>query len=333
MKLIGAPSRGWFIVASVFIFLLAAAIVLVYIVTKDRNKQKSPSSEGNFETVFVDFDQPGLLGSGWYPPERSSLGMSFQWTTGRVATLDLPFQSTDSAIIEFCVVQSVANAVDTLKLEANGQPVDLFRATLATCPYWFSGHISHQTLARSPAQTTLTFLTDVVGTGDSVAHNGDMRQLSVSLDWLKLRGVSDKVFFTDFDRPAPGTNWYDTEVSPKGITYQWTSDRVATLEVYIQTTSSAKIEFCVVQSMLDAVNTLKFQVNGQKVMVSRMSTVSCPYLFTGEIPQEILALNPDKTELTFLTDVAELGENIEHNGDMRRLSVALDWLKITSLSH
>ncbi len=190
---------------------------------------------------------------------------------------------------------------------------------------------AQEILALSPGQTRLTFLTTVTGTGDSVAHNGDMRLFSVAFDWLRLKAVSDKTVFIDFDHPNPGTNWHFPEVSPEGVTYEWTSDRTATLEVYLQTVGGAKIEFCIVQSMLNAADTLKLQVNGQKVVVFRVTTNSCPYLFQGEISQEVMMLNPDKTELTFSTEIAELGENVVHNGDMRLLSVAFDWLRLSSI--
>lgn len=279
------------------------------------------------DQVSIEFDHPNS-GTNWYPPQVTAQGKTYQWTSDRTAALNVFSQTSSGAMIEFCVLQGVPNAVETLKLQANGQNIALFQTTTEACPYLFSGHISRDIMAPSPLQTTLTFMTDAADTGDNIAHNGDTRLLSLALDWVRMS--TDQEVYVDFSRPNPGSNWHPPSVSPEGRTYQWMNGRLATLDVFSQTDTGANLEFCVMEAVPNAVETLKLQVNAQEVALSRSSSVTCPYWFSGHISQEILALSPAQTTLTFMTDAADTADNIVHNGDTRVLSVALDWLRMTS---
>jgi hypothetical protein len=150
----------------------------------------------------------------------------------------------------------------------------------------------------------------------------------VILHQVRFRRVQSLIL--DFDSPPPGKGWSYQETTPGGETFTWTTPPITTLSLPLATHQTADLEFRVVMTMApDILENLVLHVNGQPIQLSSTSDPDGGTVFTGTIPQSVLAADERTTLFSFEISRSLIPQFTNPGSDdPRPLGLAFDWLRI-----
>lgn len=139
---------------------------------------------GSLETTLqVDFETP-VSGAGWHRPDVWDDGRTVQWTGPQTSsTLYLPVNTSAPVALEVCVFPIQPTVVDSLQMRANETPLALETGTHPDCD---GVYLSATVAAADRDFLALTFDVSETVVPDSFSGNGDLRQLGIAFDWLRV---------------------------------------------------------------------------------------------------------------------------------------------------
>jgi O-antigen ligase len=136
---------------------------------------------------FDGFESQLLLGSGWHDSETNADNVTFRWTSATTFTVDA-FMATDRDLyIGMRVLESVApDVLDSLTLEANGEPVELVRTNDPRGAEIILGGLPKSILMKNPHRLRLVFRTNRVISPQLLGTGDDKRELGLSFANLQI---------------------------------------------------------------------------------------------------------------------------------------------------
>ncbi|MHB8624895.1 MAG: glycosyltransferase family protein [Aggregatilineales bacterium] len=134
-------------------------------------------------------------------------------------------------------------------------------------------------------------------------------------------------------------NWQEINLYPielfqdplitDGWTGAFTRAKTASANIWLAPDSSYQVKIHATWALTqDILNSLTLSVNGQPISLTRTTDPNGGSLFTGTIPQAIVALDPTNTLLEFHTDKVISGKSLGVTDDSRLFGVETDWLQI-----
>jgi hypothetical protein len=150
-------------------------------------------------------------------------------------------------------------------------------------------------------------------------------QSVLSACWLPERCYDPPVSTVsiEFDRAGFGVGWRGPEVTPAGLTFQWTASPQTTIQLPILVDSpaysfAARLLYTTLPDVFDS---LQVQVNGHPVAVSMQLDDGGATVLRGVIPGEFL--RQPINEIQFAT-----ADPIMPEGGIDALGVAFDWVRL-----
>jgi hypothetical protein len=129
----------------------------------------------------------------------------------------------------------------------------------------------------------------------------------------------------DFDKRPCGVGWHTPQRDGE-VSYAWTSDSTATVEMRLQPDTDYTLTLQLHAAIApDVQESLQVRVNGEMIPLSSTDT---PNQYAGTIPAAVVASNLHATPLTLTTNRTEV-PGVER-GDLRSLGVAVDYIDITN---
>ena len=139
-----------------------------------------------------------------------------------------------------------------------------------------------------------------------------------------------------FDKEISGAGWHQREYHPAHGYFRWTGpDTLSTLDLRLDTSRDVIIEFRVIASFAsDILDSLALSVNDHLMALQcQAETETGANIFSGHIPQWVLALNRSITRLSFRVNRTVLPSAFDPaNSDQRHLGVALNLIKVYPVS-
>jgi hypothetical protein len=165
-----------------------------------------------------------------------------------------------------------------------------------------------------------------------IAHTPPARVYRLFTCWpvdscIAIPGITQQIFQSevrlDFDKPVIGSGWAVPESS-----HTWTQSTRTTLVLRLDTTADRSIQFRARGLTNRILDSMVLKVNGIHVRLVEREEDPGWFVFSGLIPQSVLARNPDWTELVFLVDEVISPKALGFNEDARDLGILFDWLEI-----
>jgi hypothetical protein len=143
-------------------------------------------------TKFDGYESELLLTSGWHDSETNANNVTFRWTGSTTFTV-LAFMPADrDLLIEMRIIQAVApDILDSLTLEANGAPIELYRQSRGENGDLIRGVLSTAILSKHPPVLRLVFHTNRVVSPWSLGVNDDRREFGLAFANLQIVPVDD----------------------------------------------------------------------------------------------------------------------------------------------
>jgi hypothetical protein len=141
---------------------------------------------------------------------------------------------------------------------------------------------------------------------------------------------TDRLRF-DFGQVLPGFEWHGAERDSRHGTYQWSGPGTrSSLSLPLVNDRDLTLTFGVIHTFApDVLKSLRLEVNGEPVALSRRRQKNYGYRFAGRLPAAALARSPGAPRLTFVVDRTVEPKSLDPaSSDRRRLGVALHGLEI-----
>jgi hypothetical protein len=159
-----------------------------------RNEPPPALTPPTQSSIRVEFDGD-VADMNWYPPEKTRDGESYQWMGPEpTALLHVEISTKRPLQLTFCIYNAItANVLSTLRVRANGQPINLSKTFSKSCQFLYRGVIPSEVLARSQGPLVLGFeVSETHKPGIIMPSNNDPRKIGVSLTWLTLEPISQE---------------------------------------------------------------------------------------------------------------------------------------------
>lgn len=131
----------------------------------------------------VDFDSP-VSGAGWHRPDVWDDGRTVQWTGPQTSsTLYLPVDTSAPVVLEMCIFPIQDALLTSLQISTNDRPLELEARTHPDCD---GVYLSAAVAADDRGFLALTMDVSETVVPDSFSGNGDLRQLGLAFDWLRV---------------------------------------------------------------------------------------------------------------------------------------------------
>ena len=135
----------------------------------------------------------------------------------------------------------------------------------------------------------------------------------------------------EFDQAQPGLEWQGVEHDPRHGTFQWSGPATSSsLRLPLVNDRDLEITFRVLHWLApDVVDSLRLEVNGEPVALTRRTDESGAALFVGRLPAAALALSSGAPRLTFRVSRTVSPADLDPaSGDRRRLGLAFNWIEV-----
>lgn len=141
---------------------------------------------------------------------------------------------------------------------------------------------------------------------------------------------TDRLRFA-FDQAQPGLEWQGVERDPRHGTFQWSGPATrSSLDLPLVNDRDLEIAFRVVHWLKpDILDSLRLEVNGEPVALTRRADEAGAMVFEGRLPAAALALSSGSPRLTFLVSRTVSPVELDPaSGDRRRLGLAFNWIEV-----
>lgn len=279
-----------------------------------------PPPAGRFST---EFDET-FSGSGWRTTERLADGTTYRWTRSPTTRLLLRLVPGHDYSVRFRVIAAIDPAVlRTLVVRANDELIPLVSRQDETGATVFHGLVPREVLPNSSSDLVLAFSIDYLG----VPTNGD-EALGIAFDWLKVDPTTPRqVAAQEFDGGIQGTGWRVPEMTPSGITFQWTTQPDATIILGPLAQNDYLLELRVVNAVKPTIlKSVQLKMNGVLLTLTRQNDGQGGTIFKALVPREAIARDSLQPRLALLVN-----ETVAPPGDADALGVAVDWLRLEAL--
>ncbi|MGD0877556.1 MAG: hypothetical protein ABSA01_05340 [Anaerolineales bacterium] len=119
--------------------------------------------------------------------------------------------------------------------------------------------------------------------------------------------------------PFIGYGWYGN----------WTGATDAAIDFWLVTDTDYQVQMHIMGSLLpESLQRLTLAVNGQPIPLSRTVSSDGTSVFTGMLPQSVVALDLRRTRFLFQTGPITTPYAIHINADLRFLGVQFDWVRV-----
>jgi hypothetical protein len=138
----------------------------------------------------------------------------------------------------------------------------------------------------------------------------------------------------EFDSAAFGAGWYPPDVWEDGRTVQWTGPQTrSTLYLTLDTGQTMRGELCLIPLQDELLSQFAISVNGEEIPYTRAESEDCTSaFFQFELTPAVLQRHSDYTELAFEVEQTIVPDSYMHNGDLRSIALAFDWLHLRRIS-
>lgn len=133
------------------------------------------------------------------------------------------------------------------------------------------------------------------------------------------------------DQPQPGLEWHGVERDPRHGAFQWSGPATSSsLHLPLVNDRDLEITFRVLHWLApDVVDSLRLEVNGEPVVLTRRADEAGAALFDGRLPAAALAQSSGAPRLTFRVSRTVAPVELDPASvDRRRLGVALNWIEV-----
>jgi hypothetical protein len=141
---------------------------------------------------------------------------------------------------------------------------------------------------------------------------------------------TDRLRF-DFGQTLPGFEWHGAERDPRHGLFQWSGPSLrSSLHLPLVGDRDLTITFGVINAAApDVLESLRLEVNGEPVALTRRSRKSYGYRFTGRLPAAALARSAGAPRLTFVVSRTIEPKILDPaSGDRRKLGLAFHDIEI-----
>jgi hypothetical protein len=147
---------------------------------------------------------------------------------------------------------------------------------------------------------------------------------------LPAEGRTDRLRF-DFGQTLPGFEWHGAEFDPRHGVFQWSGPSPrSSLHLPLAGDRDLALTFGVINAVApDVLESLRMEVNGEPVALTRRSRRSYGYRFTGRLPAAALARTPGAPRLTFVVSRTLAPQSLDPaSADRRSLGLAFHGLEV-----
>jgi hypothetical protein len=147
---------------------------------------------------------------------------------------------------------------------------------------------------------------------------------------LPAASRTDRLRF-DFGQTLPGFEWHGAERDPRHGLFQWCGPSLrSSLHLPLAGDRDLTITFGVINAVApDVLESLRLEVNGEPVALTRRSRKGYGYRFSGRLPAASLARSAGAPRLTFMVSRTIEPKSLDPaNGDRRKLGLAFNDLEI-----
>lgn len=135
----------------------------------------------------------------------------------------------------------------------------------------------------------------------------------------------------DLDQPLPGRQWHERNLNPDHGVTRWSGPGPhSTLDLPLAASENLKIKFHVLAALTaEALDSLKLDVEGQDIPLSRQVNPDTSTTFEGTLPRHLLAKSAGLTRLNFRLKHTVVPAMVDPgNKDPRQLGINLNWVEV-----